>query len=252
MYLRSRASPIRLKVVRIEWRLLKQILGVGSLSAVGTVLANATVLLCTGLVGTFGAAAIAGYGMASRLDYLLIPLLFALGTASVTMVGINVGAGKLARARRIAWTAAVLSAAMTGSIGLAAALAPEVWMKLFSQDADVIAAGVSYLQRAAPFYGFFGLGMALYFASQGAGKVLWPVIAGVTRLATAIGGGWYWVAMHHGSIGGLYWFMAASLVVFGVVNAAAFATGLSWGQRAPKAHTAKWRRQAISQSPAPV
>ncbi|HSQ04130.1 MAG TPA: MATE family efflux transporter, partial [Burkholderiales bacterium] len=100
VYLRSGQSPVRLALPRIEWRLLKEILGVGVPSAVGTVLANATVVLCTGLVGTYGTAAIAGYGMASRLDYLLIPLLFALGTASVTMVGTNVGAGRMARARR--------------------------------------------------------------------------------------------------------------------------------------------------------
>ena len=94
-------------------------------------LANATVVLCTGLVGMFGAAAIAGYGMASRLDYLLIPLLFALGTASVTMVGTNVGAGQVARARRIAWTAALLAAAVTETIGVLAALFPHVWIGIF-------------------------------------------------------------------------------------------------------------------------
>jgi putative MATE family efflux protein len=230
-FMRSHATPVRLAIVRIEWRLLKDILGVGILSAVGTLVSNATVVLCTGLVGTFGVAAIAGYGMASRLDYLLIPLLFALGTASVTMVGINVGAGELARARRIAWTAAGLSAAATGLIGLAAALAPEVWMKLFSHDRDVIAAGVSYLHRAAPFYGFLGFGMALYFASQGAGKVLWPLMAGFTRMLVATAGGWYWVGVHHGSIEGLYWMIAASMCLFGVVNAVAFAKGWSWGHR---------------------
>ncbi len=62
--------------------------------------------------------------MASRLDYLLIPLLFALGTASLTMVDTNVGAGQMRRARHIAWFAAFMSAAATGVIGLAAALAP--------------------------------------------------------------------------------------------------------------------------------
>jgi putative MATE family efflux protein len=238
-FMRSRATPVRLVVVRIEWRLLKEILGVGVLSAVGTLLSNATVVLCTGLVGSFGIAAIAGYGMASRLDYLLIPLLFALGTASVTMVGISVGAGDLARARRVAWTAAGLSAAVTGLIGLAAALAPELWMKLFSHDADVIAAGVSYLHRAAPFYGLYGFGMALYFASQGAGKVLWPLFAGFVRMVVATAGGWYWVAVHHGSINGLYWWMAASLCLYGAVNAVAFAKGLSWGHAGSSARAGK-------------
>jgi len=238
-FMRSRATPVRLVMVRIEWRLLKDVLGVGILSALGTVLANATVVLCTGLVGAFGVAAIAGYGMASRLDYLLIPLLFALGTASVTMVGINVGAGHIARARRIAWMAAVISAAATGLIGLAAALAPGLWLNLFSHDPEVIAAGVSYLHHAAPFYGFYGFGMALYFASQGAGKVLWPVIAGFARLLVATVGGWYWVVVHHGSIDGLFGLIAASLCVFGVVNATAFAARLSWGRRVSPAQARK-------------
>jgi putative MATE family efflux protein len=231
VYLRSRASPVRLVPARVEWRLIKEILGVGLLSAVGTVLANATVALCTGLVGGFGAAAIAGYGMAARLDYLLIPLLFALGTASVTMVGTNVGAGQVARARRIAWTAAFLSAAAAGLIGTCAALAPELWMNLFSHDRAVIDVGVQYLHRAAPFYGFFGFGMALYFASQGAGRMRWPVIAGISRLTLAVAGGWYWVTVLHGSTSGLFWVMAASLGLFGAVIAVGFAMDRSWGHR---------------------
>jgi putative MATE family efflux protein len=247
VFLRSKASPVKLSFARVELRLFKEILGVGLLSALGTVLANATVVLLTGLVGLFGASAIAGYGMAARLDYLLIPLLFALGTATVTMVGTNVGAGHLARARRIAWTAAFLSAAVTGLIGLAAALAPEVWMKIFSSDADVIAAGASYLRRAAPFYAPYGLGMALYFASQGAGNVRWPVIAGVLRLLVATAGGFYWVMMLKGSLDGLYWFAAASLALFGIVNAVAFGTGLSWGKRpglGSKPHSVPQKRLA--------
>src|SRR5437660_2020537 len=65
-YLRSPHTPIRLVRTRIRWRLMKDILGVGTLSAVGTVVANLTVVLATGFVGGFGGAAIAGYGMASR------------------------------------------------------------------------------------------------------------------------------------------------------------------------------------------
>ncbi|HXX82480.1 MAG TPA: MATE family efflux transporter [Casimicrobiaceae bacterium] len=231
-YMRSAQTPIRLVPTRIRWRLLKDILGVGALSAIGTVVANLTVVLATGFVGGFGGAAIAGYGMASRLDYLLIPLLFALGTASLTMVGTNVGAGQMPRARRIAWTAALLSAGATGVIGLAAAFAPSAWLGLFSDTPEVIRIGASYLHRAAPFYACYGLGMALYFASQGAGSVLWPFIAGCLRLALVAGGGWYWVKVLQGSLDGLFWIIAASLILFAVVNVAAFATGLSWSRLA--------------------
>jgi putative MATE family efflux protein len=232
-YLRSSRTPVRLIRTRIEWRLLKDILGVGVLSAIGTVVANLAVVLATGYAGSFGGAAIAGYGMGSRLDYLLIPLLFALGTASLTMVGTNIGAGQMARARRIAWIAAFVSAGATGLIGFAAALEPASWIGLFSREPEVIRVGVDYLHRAAPFYAFYGFGMALYFASQGAGKVTWPFIAGCIRLAVVGLGGWYWITVLDGSLQGFFWIIAASVVVFGLINAIAFATGVSWSERHP-------------------
>jgi putative MATE family efflux protein len=229
-YLRSSLTPVRLIRTRIEWRLFKDILGVGILSAIGTVVANLTVVLATGYAGSFGGAAIAGYGMGSRLDYLLIPLLFALGTASLTMVGTNVGAGQMPRARRIAWIAAFVSAGATGLIGLCAVLVPASWIGLFSREPEVIRVGVDYLRRAAPFYAFYGFGMALYFASQGAGRVTWPFIAGCIRLGVVTLGGWYWIAVLGGSLQGFFWIIAASLALFGLINLGAFATGLSWSR----------------------
>ena len=53
----------------------------------------------------------------------------------------------------------------------------------------MVAAGSAYLRIVGPFYGFFGLGMALYFASQGAGALKWPLLAGVSRMIIAVGGG---------------------------------------------------------------
>ncbi len=92
---------------RICWRLLRDILRVGGLSAVGTIQMNLTVAIVTGMVGRYGADAVAGYGIASRLDYLLIPLLFGIGTGALTMVGTNIGAKNYERARRIAWSGAL-------------------------------------------------------------------------------------------------------------------------------------------------
>jgi Na+-driven multidrug efflux pump len=219
---------LRLRAARLEWRLFRDILRVGLPSAVGTIVANLTVVLATGLVGTFGRDAIAGYGLASRLDYLLIPLLFALGTASVTMIGINIGAGRHARATRIAWTAAAVSAAVTLAIGLVAALFPEAWIHLFSHEEEVVRIGSAYLVRVAPLYAFTGLGMALYFASQGAGRMLWPFSAGVARLALVLTLGSYWIHVAHGSLSGLFWIVAASQVVFGGITAFAMASGRTW------------------------
>lgn len=229
LYMRSRQAPIRLKATRLEWRLFNDVLKVGLLSAVGTVMANLTVVLTTGLVGAYGRDAIAGYGLASRLDYLLIPLLFALGTASVTLVGTNVGAGQHDRARRIAWTGTLFSTLATGAIGLAAALFPQAWMHLFSTEAPVVEAGAAYLTRVGPLYALFGAGMALYFASQGAGKMAWPFAAGLVRLCVVAAAGGYWINTLGGSLNGLYWIAAASYLLFGAINLFAMASGLGWG-----------------------
>jgi len=232
--MRSPRSPIRLAAARLEWRLFSDILKVGLLSAVGTVVANLTVVVTTALVGAYGRDAIAGYGLASRLDYILIPLLFALGTASVTMVGTNVGAGQHARARKIAWTGTLVSTLATGAIGLAAALFPQAWMHLFSAEALVVDAGAAYLTRVGPLYAFFGAGMALYFASQGAGKMAWPFSAGIVRLGVVFAAGGYWINALGGSLEGLYWIVAASYLVFGAINVFAMASGLGWGDRSSR------------------
>lgn len=197
-HLRSPRSPLALRPSPLRSRHFAEILGVGLLSAVGTVQVNLTVTVVTAVVGLFGAGAIAAYGLASRLEYVLIPLLFGLGTAIVTMVGLNVGAGQLARARRVAWTGAAIAFGVTESIGMAAALFPKAWLGLFTQDPEVLALGTLYLHRMGPAYGAIGLTMALYFAGQGMKRVMWPVLAGTVRMGVAAVLGW-WVVVHFGA-----------------------------------------------------
>ena len=230
-YMRSSRSSLRLLAARLDRRLLNDILGVGGPSAIGTLQMNLTVACVTGAVGLFGSDAIAGYGIASRLDYLQIPLLFGLGTAVVTMVGTNVGAKQMARARRIAWVGAAIGAGVTEMIGAWAALFPHGWLGLFTDDRSVLATGTLYLHTVAPVYGVIGLGMMLYFASQGAKRVLWPVLAGTMRMILAALGGWIAVAAFGGSLGALFLIVAISAVVFGSVAAAAMLGGV-WGEPA--------------------
>src|SRR5581483_7367674 len=75
-YLRSPRSIVRLGFFDVTFRraLFADILRVGIVAALVTVATNLTIAIATGLVGSFGPAAIAGYGTASRLEYLLIPL----------------------------------------------------------------------------------------------------------------------------------------------------------------------------------
>jgi Na+-driven multidrug efflux pump len=203
---RGLAKPV-LWPLRLRFHLFWEILRVTLPASVNTVLANGYVILLTGLVGSYGTAALAGFGLGARLEYLIIPLIFGFGSAMIPMVGTNIGAGQIARARRVAAVGSAFAGAIAGVIGLVVALAPGLWLGLFTADADVLAAGAAYLHVAGPSYGFLGLGLSLYFASQGAGRLFWPLCGSAVRLIVAVGGGW---AVTHWLHAGLFALFAAS------------------------------------------
>jgi putative MATE family efflux protein len=233
-YLRSGRSVIRLQLLgmRLRWPLFADILRVGAVAALITVQTNLTIAIATGLVGAFGPAAIAGYGTGSRLEYLLIPLVFGLGGPLVAMVGTNIGAHRPERALRVAWIGAAIAAAMCEIIGFCAAIAPRAWLSLFGTAPEMIDAGSRYLHAVGPVYGLFGLGMALYFASQGAGRLLWPFLANLARLIIAAGGGYIALRLT-GDLTNVFIALAVALSAFGLINAAAVASGV-WFDRPRK------------------
>jgi putative MATE family efflux protein len=229
-YLWSSKSLLRpsFAQIRFRWPLFQAILRIGLIGTVSTVATNLTIGITTALVGGFGTAAIAGYGTASRLEYLLVPLVFGLGAPLVAMVGTCIGAGQPERALRVTWVGAALAFAMTEAIGLLAAAFPHAWLSLFDTDTAMLDAGSLYLRAVGPVYGFFGLGLVLYFASQGAGRLLWPVMGNVLRLAVAAGCGW--LALHWGgTLAHVFFMQSVALVVYGLVNAGSIAGGAWFG-----------------------
>ena len=145
-----------------------------------------------------------------------MPLVFGLGAPLVALVGTNIGAGQRARALRVALIGGGTAFALAEAIGVAAALWPTAWLGLFSGDPGVLATGAEYLRIVGPTYGFFGLGLALYFASQGAGRLLWPLFAGLVRLLIAVGGGWLGLRLT-GSLGAVFVPLALGLVSYGTI-----------------------------------
>lgn len=208
---------------------LWSILRVGGVSAIVSATTNVTIATATGLVGVAGPAAVAGYGTGARLEYLLVPIVFGVGAPLAAMVGTAMGAGDLARARRAAWTGAIMAGVLTGSVGLGAALWPEAWLGLFGEDRAMLAIGTQYLRIVGPTYGLFGVGLALYFAAQGAGQVGWALTAGLLRAAVALGGGVLALHLGFGPVG-LFVALGLGLAVLAAVNAGALAYG-AWPRR---------------------
>ena len=225
-YILSGSSIVRLRMARLRWAFFADILRVGAVGSLSTLQTTLTVALTTGLVGAAaGPEAVAGYGTGSRLEYLLIPLVFGVGAPLVAMVGANIGAGQKRRALRIAMIGGALAFAATEAIGLAAAIWPAAWLNLFGDDPTMVATGTAYLRFVGPMYGFFGLGLALYFASQGAGKLMWPLFAGFARLVIAVGGGWL-VLRATGSVTLVFAMLGAALAAYGAIVGVAIWSGV--------------------------
>lgn len=202
------------------------ILRVGLPSALSPVFTIATISGINVLVGEFGVAALAGYGIGSRIEFLLIPMVFGLGVAMNALVGVNLGAGQLARAVRIGWTGGFTAAAFTGVAGILLALFPQVWAGLFTDDPATLASAQSYLRIMGPFFAFQGLGLSLYFASQGAGTVTWPVIATVLRFVIAIGVGALCVYGLELPLNSVYLMASIGMLIFGSITAVALKLGV--------------------------
>jgi len=135
----------------------------------------------------------------------------------VPMVGMAMGAGLVTRARQVAWTAGAAAGLTVGLVGLVVAIRPALWVSLFTSDPGVTAAATSYFAWAGPAFGFFGIGVCLYFSSQGAAKVGGPVLAGTIRLLLVGLGGW-WLASSGAPAWTLFALVGAAMVVFGLAT----------------------------------
>lgn len=247
-YLRAGRSVLHpsLRAMRFRWPLFREILRVGAVAALVTVATNLTIMVGTAFVGGFGAAAIAGYGTGARLEYLLVPLVFGLGAPLVAIVGTSIGAEKRERALRTAWIGAAMAFLLTEAIGLCAASFPTAWLSLFDTDPQMLEAGATYLRTVGPFYGMFGLALSLYFASQGAGRLLWPLLATLARLAIAALAGWL-ALRWTGDLSHVFLAQSVGLIAAGLINLAAVAGGAWFGSL-----TWPWATPAALQRRSPI
>jgi Na+-driven multidrug efflux pump len=188
---------------------------------INVAIANLSVAVLTGIAGHLGRETAIGYAMGARLEYILIPLAFGFGTAIVAMVGTNWGAKQFVRARRIAWIGGATCALACGAVGVFFALFPRLWMGLFTEDAEIVRIGVSYLRIVGPIYALYGLGMALYFATQGLGRVLLTVLANGVRLVASAAGALFALSFLDAGTSGFFIAVASGFAIYGVLTVAA-------------------------------
>ena len=206
---------ITVKVKQISIDIFKDIMKVGGLGLLNSITIALTVAVVTGYVGNYGVKALAGYGLGARLELMLTPIIFGLGAALTASVSINIGSNKFNRARKIAWTGGLISFILIGLIGIIFSIFPMLWLDNFTSDADVLYFSIKYLNIVAPFYCLFGLGQALYFASQGTGKMIKPIIVGLFRFFSVITIG-YISLIFNMTIDYIFFAVSIGLVITGI------------------------------------
>jgi hypothetical protein len=162
----------------------------------------------------FGAAALAGYGAAQRLELLQFPLTFALGSAVVAMVAANLGGGRPARAREVARAGMAVAGAIGLGFGAVALLLPGARMGLFLAEPSATSAGVLYLRWVGGTLPVFGVALGAVFALLGMGQARRPAAAGAARFAAVAGGGWLAAQAFGLGLGGLFGAVAFATLGF--------------------------------------
>lgn len=227
-YLRSRRSIVRLKFRGVLPRreLFTDILKVGVPGLLNTAITNVSVAVLTGIAGQLGPATAIGYAMGARLEYVLQPVAFGFGSALVAMVGTNWGARQYRRAREIAWTGAVIVALICGTIGSIVAIYPALWIGLFSDSVEVTRIGALYLRIVGPVYLFFGLGLGLFFVTQGVGRGVAAMTANAVRMIASASVGLVVIYGLNLGVAGFFAAVAVGFCIYGALLVHAAVTGM--------------------------
>jgi putative MATE family efflux protein len=152
-------------IVRVSWSGVVQSL-IGMTSWVGLVR----------ILSFFGSTAVAGHTIGIRVVLFALLPSWGLGGAAATLVGQNLGAGRADRAEQAVWRAALYNLVFLTAVGLALVLGAEGIVRLFSADAAVVAIGARCLRIVGAGFPFYGVGMVVSQAFNGAGDTRTPTL----------------------------------------------------------------------------
>ncbi len=138
--------------------------------------ATAAWMALMSIVGLFGAAAQAGYTIAIRIILVTLLPSWGMSNAAATLVGQNLGARKPDRAEKSVWLAGHSNAVFLTTVAVVFIILPEFLIRIFTPDQTVIPHGVDALRYISYGYIFYGYGMVMAAAFNGAGDTYTPTV----------------------------------------------------------------------------
>jgi len=222
-FVSQKTQSVRFRIAAFRTQTLILILKQGMLAASQSVMTIIYAMITTLIFSQFGTDWLAGFGLAVRLELIMVPVIFGIGASMIAIVGAYVGAGQRDLAISIAWRGILVNVVLIGSVGLLLSLFPGTWCGLVGSDATVIANCSQSLSIIAPTYAFFAIGLSCYLASQALGTLGFPVFGALLRLLT-VATGLYWVT-NTTSIDAALYLVAGAAIVYGVTVAVGLKLG---------------------------
>jgi len=217
--------------LHVDWKTIAQVLRLSGSATLQMLVGMASWVGMVRIISGFGSNAVAGYTIAIRIVTFAILPSYGLATAAATLVGQNLGAKRPERAERSVWLAAGFNSAFLLGVGLLLLVFAPGLMGLFSTDAAVLSFGVTCLRIVSLGFAFYGVGMVMTQALNGAGDTWTP---------TLINFGCFWVlelplawGLSHGlGLGppGAFFALLAAFCSVAVAGGLVFRTG-RWKRR---------------------
>jgi len=161
--------------IEIDFGEMWRIIRIGAFGSLQSILRTMSEIIMMRLIVAYGAAAIAAYGVGLRLRLIVLLPILGLGTAASTMVGQNMGAGKIKRAEKSGWITAGFSIIVMLAAGVILSIFAEGIMGIFTQHPNVIKDGALFIRYFSASFIFIGLSISMEKALGGSGDTISPM-----------------------------------------------------------------------------
>jgi putative MATE family efflux protein len=177
-HLFSNKRVIRIKTEHLapDWTIIKAIFSIAWTGTLQFLIASASWIVLGRIIATFGSTAVAGYGVAIRLIMFFLLPAWGLSNAAATLVGQNLGAQQPDRAEKSVWTTAKYNTIFMVMVTAIFLLLASPIVHFMNKDAAVNAYAVQALQVMSLGYIFYGVGMVVTNAFNGAGDTKTPTL----------------------------------------------------------------------------
>lgn len=167
---------VRAAHVRLDRRVMGSIVRLSGVGMFQNFIATASWMGLIRILTGFGSVAVAGNTIGIRIIMFALLPSWGVSNAAATLVGQNLGARRPDRAETAVWRAGFYNTVCLSSVGLVFLLFAPQLIRIFSSDAGVIPYGVRCLRIVAAGFLFYGYGMVLTSAFNGAGDTRTPTL----------------------------------------------------------------------------